>query len=53
MADLDIKDNSGSTPLHSACVWRNKEIVKLLAEKGANIETRDKKVMRSLGIKTK
>ena len=39
--NLDIQDNEGWTPFHAAVCWRQKEAMKMLAEKGANMDVKD------------
>ena len=38
---INRKDITGRTPLHNACKWNKRAIVKYLVEHGANINTRD------------
>ncbi|MYH79961.1 hypothetical protein F4141_04530 [Candidatus Poribacteria bacterium] len=40
-ADVNIKDDDGSTPLHSAAVFGRAEVAKLLVENGANPQVRN------------
>ena len=40
-ADVDIRDDNGSTPLHSAAVFGRADVAKLLVEKGANPQARN------------
>ncbi|MCY3740848.1 MAG: CotH kinase family protein [Candidatus Poribacteria bacterium] len=40
-ADVNIKDDNGSTPLHSAAVFGRAEVAKLLVESGANLQVRN------------
>ena len=40
-ADVNAKDESESTPLHSAAYWGHKEIAELLIAKGANVNTKN------------
>jgi len=40
-AEVDIKDDNGSTPLHSAVVFGRADIAKLLVENGANPQVRN------------
>ena len=39
--DLDIQDNEGWTPFHAAVCWGQTEAMKMLAEKGANIDIKN------------
>ena len=39
--DLHIQDNEGWTPFHAAVCWGQKEAMKMLAEKGANMDSKD------------
>jgi ankyrin repeat protein/Flp pilus assembly protein TadD len=41
-ADANIVDSRGNTPLHTAALWMNDEIVDLLIKAGANVNARDK-----------
>lgn len=41
-ADLDLADETGSTPLHKACKRGNLKLVKFLIEKGANLNLKNK-----------
>ena len=38
---LDIQDNEGWTPFHAAVCWEQKEAMKMLAEKGANLDVKN------------
>ena len=40
-SDIDRKDKNGFTPLMSAAVWANYDIVKLLVSKGADLDIQD------------
>ena len=40
-ADVNRKDDNGSTPLHSAAVFGRAEVAKLLVENGANLQVRN------------
>ena len=40
-ADVNAKDESESTPLHSAAYWGHKEIAELLIAKGADVNAKD------------
>ena len=40
-ADVNAKDESESTPLHSAALFGHKEIVELLIAKGSNVNAKD------------
>ena len=39
--NLDIQDNEGWTPFHAAVCWEQQEVMKKLAEKGANMDIRN------------
>ena len=39
--NLDIQDNEGWTPFHAAVCWDQKEAMKMLAQKGANMDVKD------------
>ncbi len=39
--DLDIQDNEGWTPFHAAVCWGQKRAMKMLAQKGANMDSKD------------
>jgi hypothetical protein len=45
--DLDSKDSNGQTPLSWAAAKGNEAVVKLLLEKGADLESKDKKYGRT------
>ena len=45
--DLDSKDSNGQTPLSWAAAKGNEAVVKLLLEKGAELESKDKKYSRT------
>jgi len=47
-AEVDIRDEKGSTPLMHACLFGNIEMVKLLLEFHADLEARDKEGWRPL-----
>ena len=40
-ADVNIKDDNGSTPLHSAAVFGRTDVAKLLVENGADLQARN------------
>ena len=40
-ADVNIEDDNGSTPLHSAAVFGRAAVAKLLVENGANLQVRN------------
>jgi len=40
-ADVNAKDESGSTPLHSAALFGHKEIAELLIAKGSNVNAKN------------
>ncbi|RKU30131.1 hypothetical protein C6499_07025 [Candidatus Poribacteria bacterium] len=40
-ANVNIKDDNGSTPLHGAVVFGRAEVAKLLVENGANLQVRN------------
>ncbi len=40
-ADVNIKDDDGSTPLHGAVVFGRADVAKLLVENGANLQVRN------------
>ena len=40
-ADVNWKDDNGSTPLHGAAVFGRADVAKLLVENGANLQTRN------------
>ena len=40
-ADVNVKDESGSTPLHSAALFGYREISELLIAKGANVNAKN------------
>ena len=40
-ADVNAKDESESTPLHSAAYWGHNEIAELLIAKGADVNAKD------------
>ena len=40
-ADVDIKDDNGSTPLHSAATFGRTDVAKLLVESGASLQVRN------------
>ena len=40
-ADVNAKDDNGSTPLHPAAANDHKELAELLIEKGANVNAKD------------
>jgi protein phosphatase 1 regulatory subunit 16A len=39
--DLDIPDNEGWTPFHAAVCWNQPEMMKKLAEKGADMDLKN------------
>lgn len=39
--DLNIQDNEGWTPLHAAVCWGQKEAMRMLVEKGANMDAKN------------
>ena len=39
--NLDIQDNEGWTPYHAAVCWGQKDAMRMLAEKKANLDVRD------------
>jgi len=40
-ADVNVKDISGSSPLHEACEHGRASIARIILEKGADVEARD------------
>ena len=40
-ADVNMKDDNGSTPLHGAAVFGRADVAKLLVENGANLQVRN------------
>ena len=40
-ADVNLKDDNGSTPLHGAAVFGRADVAKLLIENGANLQVRN------------
>ena len=40
-ADVNLKDDNGSTPLHGAAVFGRADVAKLLVENGANLQVRN------------
>lgn len=40
-ADVNLKDDNGSTPLHGAVVFGRADVAKLLVENGANLQVRN------------
>jgi len=54
-ADYELRDNSGSTALHWACISKNTELVDWMLQDGANVSvTNDvgRTPLMQLGIKT-
>jgi len=49
-SNINVKDNHGNTPLIIACFFNNDKIIKLLVEKGANIDVTNKKNHSPLSI---
>jgi len=41
-ADVNAKDNNGSTPLHYAVILANMDVIKLLISNGADVNAKDK-----------
>ncbi len=39
--DLNIADNEGWTPFHAAVCWGQKEAMKMLAQKGVDMDAKD------------
>ncbi len=39
--NLNIQDNEGWTPLHAAVCWGQKEAMRMLVEKGANMDAKN------------
>lgn len=39
--NLDIQDNEGWTPFHAAVCWGQTDAMKMLAEKGANMDIKN------------
>jgi ankyrin repeat protein len=47
-ADINARDDSGSTPLYQAAAWDRLDVIDLLLEKGADAALRTKEGMTPL-----
>lgn len=48
--DINFGDHNGNTPLHIAVATNNLEVAKLLLEKGANLEIKNKNNLTPLSL---